>query len=182
LECFDILNELGQKTGEVKSRAQVHRDGDWHRTIHLWVLNGCGELLLQHRGPKQESNPNKWDISCAGHVLEGESSMQAAERELSEEIGWKLKSFNPVFLGELKSDRKDGGFWDREWSDIYLLKAPDPVPSISIQIEELQGVTWMRWVELREILEKDVQGESEWDFVEHDEEYAMLFSYLQSHL
>ena len=27
----------GTQTGRVKPRADVHRDGDWHRAIHVWV-------------------------------------------------------------------------------------------------------------------------------------------------
>ncbi len=32
-EYFDILNEDGEKTGEVKSRKEVHTKGYWHKAI-----------------------------------------------------------------------------------------------------------------------------------------------------
>src|SRR5215218_4884038 len=36
-ELFDVVTSGGEPTGIVKPRWQVHRDGDWHRSIHLWI-------------------------------------------------------------------------------------------------------------------------------------------------
>ena len=36
-EPFDVITADGKPTGRVKSRAEVHRDGDWHRAIHVWL-------------------------------------------------------------------------------------------------------------------------------------------------
>ena len=87
-EYFDVLSPEGDLIGLKKLRSEVHRDGDWHRTIHCWVYRK-GELLLQLRGPNQEANPNKWDISCAGHISAGEDMWIGAIRELEEELGLK---------------------------------------------------------------------------------------------
>lgn len=38
LELFDICDENGVPTGHVKERTMVHRDGDFHRTVHMWVI------------------------------------------------------------------------------------------------------------------------------------------------
>ena len=68
MEYFDVLDENGNKTGETKLRSEVHRDGDWHRTVHIWVFNRQGEVLLQRRCATKDSYPNMLDISCAGHL------------------------------------------------------------------------------------------------------------------
>ena len=56
-EPFDIITADGKPTGRVKSRAEVHRDGDWHRAIHVWVAGvdhrGVPFLTLQRRSPVQ---------------------------------------------------------------------------------------------------------------------------------
>lgn len=31
MEYFDLLDENGSKTGKIKLREWVHKDGDWHR-------------------------------------------------------------------------------------------------------------------------------------------------------
>ncbi|MGI8964105.1 MAG: NUDIX domain-containing protein, partial [Thermomicrobiales bacterium] len=50
-ELFDVVNADGSPAGIVKRRADVHRDGDWHRAIHIWVYgaNDRGPFLLMNR-------------------------------------------------------------------------------------------------------------------------------------
>lgn len=56
------------------------------RVVRIFVVNSRNELLIQKRS-QNISIPNKWDLSAAGHVDEGEEYDQAAARELSEEMG-----------------------------------------------------------------------------------------------
>jgi len=42
-EYLDILDAHGNKIGQTKEKSQVHKDGDWHRSVHVWFLNS-------HRG------------------------------------------------------------------------------------------------------------------------------------
>ena len=42
MEILDILNEKGEKTGLTKLKKEVHVDGDWHRTVHVWFVNPMG--------------------------------------------------------------------------------------------------------------------------------------------
>ena len=48
-EYLDILDEQGNKTGKTKLRSEVHHDGDWHKSVHIWILNSKGDVLLQRR-------------------------------------------------------------------------------------------------------------------------------------
>ena len=53
-EYFDIRDWDGNRTGEMKERELVHRDGDIHGTAHVWVIRSnketCRpEVLLQKR-------------------------------------------------------------------------------------------------------------------------------------
>ena len=52
-----------------KERAEVHRDGDWHRFVNVWLTDGEGNLLLRMRDKHKLRNPAKWDVSAAGHVV-----------------------------------------------------------------------------------------------------------------
>ena len=71
-EYFDILDEHGNKTDRIKPRSEVHRDGDWHRAVHIWIINNQGEILLQRRAPDKDTHPNFWDISVGGHLQAGD--------------------------------------------------------------------------------------------------------------
>lgn len=94
IEYFDVLNEIGAKTGIVKLRSHVHRDGeptspctstaehtqgahcaagDWHRSVHVWVYaQNTDSLLIQKRAACKDSWPNLWDVSAAGHGMQCE--------------------------------------------------------------------------------------------------------------
>ena len=85
-EYFDVLDEKGNKTGITKPRSAVHRDGDWHKSVHVWIIRG-NEILLQRRAPQKDSYPNMLDISAAGHLDAGEDAITGAMRELKEELG-----------------------------------------------------------------------------------------------
>ena len=38
MEMFDVRTPQGDRTGEVKERSAVHRDGDRHGTAHILSL------------------------------------------------------------------------------------------------------------------------------------------------
>ena len=88
-ELFDIYDEGWNHIG-VKARADVHRDGDWHQVFHCWVIGrgsgGDGYVVLQKRGPNQDTYPGKIDISAAGHFEAGETRRDGV-REIAEELG-----------------------------------------------------------------------------------------------
>ena len=175
MEVLDILNEFGEPLGFTKARSLVHRDGDWHRTAHVWILKDHSELLLQHRGLNQESNPNKWDVSCAGHCSAGDASQTAALRELREELGWNMHKDRLIYLGEIKSERILPGLVDREYSDIYLLEVVSPTPCFELQESEVQGVEWVRQDVLKHrVLKLDPV------LVDHQEEYQLLFKWIEA--
>lgn len=45
MEYFEVLDEKGNKIGKVKLRSEVHRDGDWHKAVDVWIFNSKSELL-----------------------------------------------------------------------------------------------------------------------------------------
>ena len=95
-EYFDIRDWDGNRTGEMKEREQVHRDGDIHGTAHVWVIRnsketGRPEVLLQKRSEKKDIFPGCFDVSAAGHLDAGEDFPEAAVRELKEELGLEVK-------------------------------------------------------------------------------------------
>ena len=90
-EYFDVLDKEGKMTGIKKLRREVHRDGDWHKTIHIWIINKNGDILLQRRCANKDSHPNMLDISCAGHLTSGDDSLTGALRELKEETNLEVE-------------------------------------------------------------------------------------------
>ena len=86
VELFDVVddNDIIVATHE---RHFVHVNKLLHRAIHVWIFNSRGELFLQKRSYWKENHPGLWCSSVAGHVSSGEGYLDAAKRELNEELG-----------------------------------------------------------------------------------------------
>jgi isopentenyldiphosphate isomerase len=82
IEYLDILDNNGNKTGETRSYDEVHEKGLIHRTVHVWILNSKKELLVQKRSKDRRAHPDYWDISAAGHISAGQTSLEAAQSYL----------------------------------------------------------------------------------------------------
>ena len=90
-ELLEIMDENNQPLGFSKLRSQVHKDGDWHRVVHIYVTNNVGEFLVHLRSPNKDLNPGKWDTRFGGHVKAGSDYDDSAITELFEEIGLRVK-------------------------------------------------------------------------------------------
>ena len=74
-----------------KRRADVHRDADWHRSVHVWLLDVERRVvLMQKRSLGKDTFPGRWDISAAGHIEAGREACETAARECEEELGISL--------------------------------------------------------------------------------------------
>lgn len=77
------------REGMIKARGDVHRDGDWHRSTHVWIVDcESARVVVQRRSLGKDTFPGMWDISAAGHVNASErDSRITAVSELAEELG-----------------------------------------------------------------------------------------------
>lgn len=85
-ELFDVVDEADVVIGP-QPRNFVHVNNLRHRAIHIVLRNSEGRIFLQRRSRWKDMNPDLWDSSAAGHVDAGEDYMEAAHRELREELG-----------------------------------------------------------------------------------------------
>ena len=132
-ELFDIVRFDGTPTGETKARADVHRDGDWHRAVHVWVAGidtAAGSkpfLLMQRRGLAKDTWPGRFDATVGGHLRAGEEIAEAL-RESEEEIGIAVELGDLRFLGNrLAVNESAPGLRDREIQSVYLLRDERPL-------------------------------------------------------
>ncbi len=175
-EYFDILDLSGQKTGQKKLRHEVHRDGDWHGSVDVWILNSQGELLLQKRASIKESHPDKWETSCSGHISAGDESLPSAIRELEEELGVieDPQSLELIFSLKERNITNNGTFVNNEFKDVYLLRKDLDITTLKLQTEEVSTVKFVHFAELEELISKHPS-----DFVPHQEIYQKLFAFLK---
>ena len=73
---------------DYRTRYDCHHDKSLiHRVTDIAIFNDEGKLLLQKRSKTKDLFPGYYTLSASGHVDQGEEYMQAATRELFEELG-----------------------------------------------------------------------------------------------
>jgi isopentenyldiphosphate isomerase len=131
-ELLEVFDAGGHPTGIARSRADVHRRGDWHQAFHCWIVRDgprSEELVLQQRSLAKDTFPGCWDATAAGHWRFGETAAQAA-REIEEELGIVVPFDALRWVGREAIDRKHpNGLIDREHHQVYVLHWPAPLTS-----------------------------------------------------
>lgn len=170
-EWIDILTDSGAAAGTRKTKSDVHRDGDWHRAAHLWVVTPEKLVLLQRRAEAKENWPGLWDVSVAGHVSAGESAVDAALREAAEEIGLEVNASDLVPLGSIREQcvLNDGAYLDNEIHEIFVVRREVDLAALRLDPGEVAEVALVTPGDL-----------GRYALVPHPEEYALLRSYLQT--
>ena len=171
-EQIDVLNADGTPAGYSCGRTKVHAKGLWHRTVHIWAFDSKGRILFQLRSRLKENNPGLFDTSCAGHISAGDSSVNAAVRELREERGVRKSSRNLEYLFEAKHESVlNGGFYlDNEYYDVYKITLSDDEANALVpQPGEVDSFTWMTREEF--FAKHKIHPEK---FVEHPKDFQWL--------
>ena len=165
-ELVDVLTRDGAPTGIVKPKADVHRDGDWHRSAHVWILTTPGKVLLQRRSLRKENNPGLWDVSVAGHLSAGEDAVSAAMREAEEEIGLSLDFEELQHIATLTeaSVLNGGRYIENEFHEIFIVRRDISLADLRLQHSEVDDVAI---VPVRDLLTRT-------DLVPHPTEYQLL--------
>ncbi len=165
LELFDIIDETGRPTGQVRERSLVHLYGDRHRTSHIWIVRPSKtkkegfDVLLQKRANGKESFPGCYDISSAGHVPAGCGFLSSALRELEEELGITVTEDKLQFIdfhdATIQTHFYGKPFHNHEYSAIYLLNQDIPISSMTLQEEEIESVLWMDYEDCLEAIKEN---------------------------
>jgi len=104
MEYLDIVTEDNQIIDKAL-RKECHGNPRLiHRAAHILVFNSGGQLLLQKRSMNKDIQPGKWDTSVGGHVAAGESYLNAASRELEEELGIKDIVLNHLYDYKMRNE------------------------------------------------------------------------------
>ena len=153
MEFFDLIDENGKELGIKKERFKVHRDGDWHKGVHIWIIAG-NKILVQKRAPTKDTFPNVFDISCAGHVESGDNYDKTAIKELKEELGITVSTNELVFLEKRKFITKDSPrkVINNEIINIYFLNFTGNMKDITLQKEEVSEIRVFEIEELKKLL------------------------------
>ena len=169
-------------TGKVKERGQVHKDGDWHRSVHVWVAqkdttNNNVRVLMQRRSKYKDTHPNQLDVSCAGHVNAGDDILETTMRELEEELGGASSSLIRQYtIEDIENSRlftvsssiegkteRFGKYKCQEYQEVFLLwwRGDDIMEATSFAPLVQEEVSGFEILNSNELIQRLRQGDDE---------------------
>jgi isopentenyldiphosphate isomerase len=98
-ELVDVVDEFDEVI-DVVPRRVMRSDRLRHRAVFIAILDGAGRLLVHRRSPLKDIWPSWCDIAVGGVVGVGEPYLEAAHRELAEEVGVSTATLDAVDRGE----------------------------------------------------------------------------------
>lgn len=136
-EILDQVDEQGNVIGKAQ-RSVFHSDpSKIHAVVHCWLFNNSGEILWQQRSMQKTTSPGKWDMSCGGHILSGDTPEKTLEKELNEELGLKNVDI------QLVDKYIQGNEKQTELIYLYYAIIDTPIAQMQLQTEEVERVEWI---------------------------------------
>ncbi len=113
----------------------------YHIVVQIMSVNTKGEVLLTQRVPEKTSG-GRWECS-GGCAVSGESSREAAVRELFEETGLVVKPEDIIPEWTFVNDSM--------LRDFYIVNIDAPLESLKLQPEEIDAAKWVSFSRLEEM-------------------------------
>ncbi len=175
MEQVDVLNPDGTPTGEVVSKKEAHLKGHWHRAVHIWFVNSRREILLRLHSLQVENDPNKWDISAAGHIATREAPIASAMRVTQEAFGLDLLADRFAHVGTVKQCSSRPGYINNEYDEVYVVNSDADLSAFKVQEDEVTEIKYLSFKEFKTMV--DLNDPT---LVSHPDEYKVLLAYLKA--
>jgi isopentenyl-diphosphate Delta-isomerase len=145
----DVVDENDDVIGKKTLRKCVEQ-GILHRAIVVILLDSSMErTYIQKRSATKSFLPSFWSASCTGHVSSGETYLQGATREVSEELGLsnvKLQELFKFLSPKWKNRNRT------EWEYITVFEGNTEDRPITLQESEVEEGKYVSLEELKDLL------------------------------
>lgn len=137
-EFWDIVDEHGNKTGRLHERGKPMKQGEYHLSISVWIINSRGEFLISQRTPTKIA-PNMWETT-EGSAIAGEDSLSAAIRETNEELGVILEQKNGKIFKSYTYPHSSGD--GAAYINVWVFQQDVDILTVKLQPEETSNAIW----------------------------------------
>lgn len=152
MEIWDLYDENKNLTGRTMVRGEVIPDNCYHLVVHVWIKNDKGEFLISQRAEDRKSCPFMWECS-GGSVLQGETSVEGAIREVKEELGIDLSPEEGQLIYSKVRKIVDGDRFN-DIMDVWLFEYNGEVDLKKATTSEVRDYKWMKKFEIKEYFDE----------------------------
>lgn len=152
-----ILVDENDKAVGAGEKLEVHKRGLLHRAFSVFIFNAKGEMLLQQRAMSKYHSSGLWTNACCSHPYPGEETLAAAQRRLTEELGFNTsleKIFDFVYRAGFEN-----GLTEYEFDHVFIGEYDG---GINFNKEEVMDVCYKNMQELRHSLQTHPQNYTAW--------------------
>ena len=150
-EKIILVDQNDNQVGEGE-KLSTHQKGLLHRAFSVFVFRKRGdkkEVLLQQRNRHKYHSGGLWTNTCCGHPRNGETTRDAAERRLFEEMGFRISLEE---IGHFHyTATLDHDLIEHEIDHIFISEADQIV--IQPDPKEVEDFAWIEF----EDLQKDIE-------------------------
>ncbi len=136
MELWDLYDKDRNKLDKVVKRGDKLNDDEYHLVVNAWIKNDKNEFLIAQRSPNK-AHPLMWECTGGSAVL-GEKSIDAAIREVKEELGIRVFKKDSKYIGSTLRYYPNCP----DILDVWLFKSNVDIKKVKIQEEEVNDVMW----------------------------------------
>lgn len=143
MEVWNLYTQDRKLTNETHVRGIEIPDNRYHLVVHVWLKNPEGKYLLTQRAANRKRLPMVWECTC-GSALLGESSLQSAIREVTEEIGIEIDPQTDSGAVHYSCIRKS--FLGKKYNDIldvWVFETSKEPDLLSASTDEVAATKWL---------------------------------------
>ena len=126
-ELLDVVDEQDRVVGRA-TRREVRRRRLLHRFSSVLCWDPSGRLYVHRRTDDKDVYPGRYDMTAGGVLAAGETYLEAARRELAEELG--VVGPEPRFLFRHRYRGRE----NPSWSALYEVTWDGPVQTQANEI------------------------------------------------
>lgn len=141
-ELWDVYDKDRKLTGRTQRRGDPLPDGDFHLVVHVWIQNSNNEFLITRRSPNK-GYPYMWECT-GGAAVTGDTSRDAAIREVQEETGLSVLPENGAFLFT--------DTYENNYRDVWLFRYDFDMRDIVLQEGETCDAKQVTASEIKEMI------------------------------
>ncbi len=154
-ELWDVYTIDRKLTGKkcLRGKQGELAEDEFHLWVMVWIKNPkTGKYLISRRSADKDTDPLKWE-TVAGHTIAGDTSLDAALREVYEEVGIRLKAEDAKLLATKVTTSYDGQRYN--WiRDSFYFETTGDADLNKATTREVIETKWLSFDEIREMYER----------------------------